>query len=224
MEIEREVLLGLVKDVWAAADSAALLFAFTCVYIEMEDGNITVAASDMETYAASGAQVGQQDTGAESVLVPARPFQEILKKGTGETVTITPKDRRIGVVVGKFRASLPTVEAEDFPGRPELPEGISWAPADTEVLGCAIKRVVFAVAKEGERDSPSGVRVEAAADGGLVVVATDGHRMAILELPESGLAVPGDGVQVPVRGCQLLVQLLQAGEAASNAITTQAVI
>lgn len=114
---------------------------------------------------------------------------------------------RVMIRSGRSRFRLAGLPVENFPEIPAFPEGGAARAARQWALG--LRRVIFATSEEETRYVMSGVQLEWWG-GGIRLVATDGHRLALWETAE-----PASGRQtllVPKKTMQLLVRLIEDEE------------
>src|SRR5215510_11138708 len=108
-------------------------------------------------------------------------LSHVLIEGTEETVSLGATDLEVGIrqqckaAVKKSGAVTPTTESRD--GK-KIPVSVSL-PGN--VLGEMIEKTLFATSPDETRLNLSGVYLEAQQEGKLRMVASDGHRLAIIE-------------------------------------------
>jgi len=84
------------------------------------------------------------------------------------------------ITCGRSRTRLAGISRESFPELPEMPEAVAEVPIG--VLAEMISKTVFAISAEESRFSLSGALLQFRGES-LVMVATDGHRLAYVEGP-----------------------------------------
>ncbi|MCI0469669.1 MAG: DNA polymerase III subunit beta [Nitrospirae bacterium] len=115
-----------------------------------------------------------------NVCVPARKLLEIAREMDGE-ITLETKDTQwIKVKSGKSNFRLACLSHEEFPILPAIAskEGVAMPPS---VIVEMIDRVVYAAGESDTRYVFNGLLIHMRADGVITAVATDGHRLALLE-------------------------------------------
>ncbi len=162
-------------------------------------------------------------------LVPAHKLVEILKKAKAtESVSISyklPVTWRDGHYVGHgdstvtlnfdgLKVSLHGLDHGDFP------EWQADAPThtfeiDSAVLAKAIERFKFAISTEEARYYLNGAYMHREGDS-LRFVTTDGHRMAIIDLPAPAESDGMEGVIIPTQAITELQRLVSAKGAPKN--------
>jgi DNA polymerase-3 subunit beta len=130
---------------------------------------------------------------AGATTVSAHTLFDIVRKlPDGAQVTLESAGGKVSVTAGRARFSLQTLPREDFPviGESDLPVSFSL-PAETLVT--LIDKTRFAISTEETRYYLNGIFFHAPAGAGtLRTVATDGHRLARVEipLPEGAAGMP----------------------------------
>jgi DNA polymerase-3 subunit beta len=152
------------------------------VLIEPAEGGLSLTATDMEV--GVRCQLPAQTKKKGAITLPARKLYEIAREVTAEEMTFrSASEGWVDVAAGRSRFKVSSFEPKDFP---ELPLGAgSGGGAQIRVAAGTLREMIdktlFAVSTDETRFNLSGVFVETA-DGGLVrMVATDGHRLALIE-------------------------------------------
>ena len=105
------------------------------------------------------------------------------------------------ILVGKSRFKVRGLPAEDFPTLPEIGE-VDPARIPFRTFRTMISKIFYAISSEESRFQLSGALLELKPDT-LVLVATDGHRLALVESVVEGLE-EAEGVLVPRKTLQEL--------------------
>jgi DNA polymerase III subunit beta len=176
------------------------------VLIERSGDALAFLATDIEIQIAARSTIGASAE-AHAVTVGARKLLDILRAlPEGAEVTLTQQDKRLLVKAGKSRFTLQTLAAEDFP-RLARPGGEA---ARFELPQKALRRVLglvqYAMAQQDIRYYLNGLLM-VVEDGGLKLVATDGHRLAYAGL-KLGDKLPRQEVIVPRKTVLELGKLL----------------
>lgn len=140
------------------------------LHLSANGETLTVRGTDLDTEA-TGSIAAEGEAGA--VCVDAKLLTDIIRKSTGEEVSLEFVDPHLVVKAGRSRFKLQTLPPEDFPT-------MAGGAYDTEFeidLAAFLAPVAFAMSDEETRFYLCGALVHADA-GELVTVATDGHRLA----------------------------------------------
>ena len=145
-----------------------------------------------------------------AVLLPFGRLQAILGTARGNAVELTPGDTSCVVEIGSGRWTLPTEDAAEYPadaGGDAVP--ICRMPADQFVR--AVAGTVFATDNESSRYALGAVLVEVDAEGDASFVATDGRRLARVEV-EIDQAVDASQTLLPSRAVAAMARLADGRE------------
>ena len=176
--------------------------------LSIDGGRLSVTATDMEIELVASTPLPDAEAG--EVTVPARKLVDICRSLPSDAqVRLEVDGERALVQSGRSRFNLTTLPAVDYPSS----EGVSELLRITTQEG-ALKRLIelthFAMAHQDVRYYLNGLLLDFA-DGTLRAVATDGHRLAIAEMPvETGDFA--EQVIVPRKGISELLRLLGSGE------------
>jgi DNA polymerase-3 subunit beta len=152
---------------------------------------------------------------ASATTVPAHMFYDIVRKlPEGSQVELQSGTDRGSVQVraGRSRFSLQTLPETDFPdiAAGELPHRFKLAAGDLKRL---VDKTQFAISTEETRYYLNGIYLHVVDDKKLRAVATDGHRLAQVDLPAPKGTSGMPGVIVPRKTVAEVQRLLEdAGE------------
>src|SRR5262245_7096795 len=171
------------------------------VLIEPAAEGIALTATDMEVGLRGlvPAQVKKKGT----ITLNARKFYEIARELTADEVVLKAVQAGwVEVLGGRSKFKIVSLDAKDFPQLPlgtDAPDGVTIRIA-TGTLREMCDKTLFAVSSDETRFNLSGVFIGNGEDGSLRMVATDGHRLALIDrrLPdariERGAIMPRKGL------------------------------
>ena len=162
-----------------------------------------LAATDLDVSLTSWCQAEIKEEGA--IAVQAKKFLEIIRAVTGEEVLLVQEEPRVlSIRAGRSRFKVHGLAAEDFPSLPAVDEERA-VEIPFQDFRRMISKVLFAVSAEESRFQLNGALLKLKA-GSLEMVATDGHRLALVEdiLPASA---EEDSVLVPRKALQELQRI-----------------
>jgi len=187
---------------------------------DSKDGRLHLAATDLDVSLTSRCEAEIREGGA--IAVQAKKLIEIIRSlSASEVLLVQEEPRVLSIRAGSSRFKIHGLAADDFPTLPTVPAS---AGAKVEIPFADFRRMVakilFAVSAEESRFQLNGALFKIK-DGALEIVATDGHRLALVEKREESLRnVPGnageDSVLVPRKALQELQRL--EGDAAATAL------
>ncbi|MEM7193038.1 MAG: DNA polymerase III subunit beta, partial [Pseudomonadota bacterium] len=193
--VERRNTIPILSNVLLGAGSSGLQLTATDLDLEV------VETVDCTT-AAEGA-----------VTVPAHMFNDIVRKLPDGDISLDrdAEQDRLTITSGQVQFSLQTLPADDFPALSveDLGHAFSVPASDLKRL---IEKTRFAISTEETRYYLNGIYLHAAETDGkatLRAVATDGHRLAQVEmpLPQGAEGIPG--VIVPRKTVADLMRLAE---------------
>jgi DNA polymerase-3 subunit beta len=144
------------------------------------DGKVTLTANDLDVSLTN--TLACETTGNGSVAVPGKKFFEIARSLPEDKVIIETEGDRIAIKCRKSRFKMLGKSADEFPKLPSQKPVVSMSVAAT-TLDTMINKTSYAVSTDLTRPSLCGVLWEIK-KGTLSMVATDGHRLAKVELPK----------------------------------------
>jgi DNA polymerase-3 subunit beta len=187
------------------------------VLIEPEAQSIRLAATDLEVGIST--QVPCKSGKEKSLTLNARKLFEIVRETEGEEFSITSLDNDwVELKCGRSRFKMMGLDPRSFPAMPSQStkadgpkksiKGALTIPAG--VLATMIDKTIFSVSPDEARYNLSGVYLEAHEAGKARMVATDGHRLSMIDRTVPGFAMEG-GTIIPRKGLTELRKLLDQG-------------
>jgi DNA polymerase-3 subunit beta len=214
LTIERAALLKALNHVQSVVERRNTIPILSNVKIEGKGGKVSLNATDMDLDIVES--VAAEVSRAGATTAPAHTFYEIVRKlpeGSQVELESAGKEGQLTLRSGRSKFALPVLPVEDFPvlSGGDLPHSFTVSGADLKAL---IDRTRFAISSEETRYYLNGIYLHAAKSDGVAVlraVATDGHRLARVQvpLPEGAAAMPG--VIVPRKTVVELRKLLDEG-------------
>lgn len=212
LTIERSTLLKSLGHVQSVVERRNTIPILSNVRMEAKDGGLALNATDMdldvvETVAAEVAQPG-------ATTAPAHTFFEIVRKlpdGAQVELTYAAEDGQLSLRSGRSRFTLSCLPVEDFPAMVGGEASHSFTLGAVDLKGL-IDRTRFAISTEETRYYLNGIYMHAAESAGVPVlraVATDGHRLARVEVPLPDGAAGMPGVIVPRKTVGELRKLIE---------------
>jgi len=141
--------------------------------LELNEGELKVYASDMESTVIAVLEVEGEESGRTAV--PARLLLDTLKTFPEQPLTFLHNGSSIVISHDKGNSELATASADEFPKTVELQESSSLT-VQGDVLGTAINKTIFAAGNDDLRPVMSGVFFQFNS-AGLTFVATDAHKL-----------------------------------------------
>jgi len=207
--IQREALLKPLQQVVGVVERRQTLPVLANLLVVADADRVTFTGTDLEVEMTAGAAV--QDLEPGEVTIPARKLFDICRAlADGSKIEFKLSGDRVSVVAGRSRFTLATLPASEFPviDNIELNERISLPEATLKDL---MDRTAFAMAHQDVRYYLNGLLLDLR-EHSLRCVATDGHRLALVETAHSaGVGTPRQ-IIIPRKGVLELQGLFESGD------------
>src|SRR5687767_1833517 len=178
------------------------------VLIEATGDEVRMLATDLEVALRSHckASVGKSGT----LTLPAKKLYEIIKALPETDVRISEDKNGVKVAADRFDSRMQTLPREDFPTLPDA-GGKTRATLPREALKEMVAKTQFAITGEDTRYFLNGAKFVLKPDS-LTLVATDGHRLALVEVKQDVGVAQEVGVILPKKTLLELGRLLAEDE------------
>jgi DNA polymerase III subunit beta len=196
LTIERSALLRALGHVQSVVERRNTIPILSNVLMRAEESGLALSATDMDIEMV--ASVVSQNARKGATTVPAHTLYDIVRKlRDGSQIELDAAGDKGNMILraGRSTFTLACLPHEDYPlmAGGELPHNFMLAAGDLKRL---IDRTRFAISTEETRYYLNGIYLHAAKSNEvpmLRAVATDGHRLARMEvpLPEGAAAMPG---------------------------------
>ena len=196
LTIERATLLKVLNHVQSVVERRPTIPILANIKLEAAEGTLSLNATDMDLDVAETVSASVETPGITTA--PAHTLHDIVRKlpdGAQVEISLDGDKNQLTLRAGRSRFSLACLPAEDFPvmAGGEMPHGFPLAAAELRAL---VDRTRFAISTEETRYYLNGIYLHATEQDGTKVlraVATDGHRLARVEvpLPEGAEGMPG---------------------------------
>ena len=145
------------------------------VLFEIENGNLLITASDLQTSVMVEIQVESKGDG--SVAIPAKILIDTLKNLPEQPVTFSIDDENYNIEINSDngRYKLAGENATDFPKVPQVTDGYS-IDLSSELLSNAISNTIFSTSTDELRPAMTGIFLKLSTSS-CTFVSTDGHRL-----------------------------------------------
>ncbi|MDX2113468.1 MAG: DNA polymerase III subunit beta [Alphaproteobacteria bacterium] len=213
--VARAPLLRSLGHVQSVVEKRGTIAVLSNVKIEAKEDGIELTATDMDIAIMERVPATVSKQGATTV--PAHMFYDIVRKlADGSEIECATSDDggKMTIRAGQSRFSLGCLPIEDFPAITDDDLTHSFALKSAECMAL-VSKPSFAMSNEETRYYLNGIYLHATASGATKVlraVATDGHRLARIEvgLPAGANGMPG--VIVPRKAIHEVRKLLEGAE------------
>lgn len=212
LTIERTVLLKCLSHVQSVVERRNTIPILSNIKLEVAETTLTLSATDMDLEATESVPVQVASPGG--ITVPAHTFYDIVRKlpeGSDVLLDASGGGERLTLACGRARFFFACLPVQDFPVMTsgDFVHGFHLMPADLRTL---IDRTRFAISTEETRYYLNGIYLHAAKRDGVDVlraVATDGHRLASIDLPLPAGASGMPGAIIPRKTVAEIRKLLE---------------
>jgi DNA polymerase III subunit beta len=212
--VERAALLRSLGHVHRVVERRTTIPILSNVLLHASDGGLKLKATDLDIEVTETISADVSTTG--STTVPAYLIYDIVRKlpeGAQVSLEISGERGQMQVRSGRSRFTLQALPESDFPdlAAGELPYRFDITAADLKRL---IDKTQFAISTEETRYYLNGIYLHTLDGGGetmLRAVATDGHRLARVEMPAPAGAQGMPGVIVPRKAVAEIQKLVEDG-------------
>lgn len=194
--IDRNELLRALGHVTSVVERRTTIPILSNVLLKASGSEVELKATDLEREVTEAAPAEVTTPGA--ITVAAHVLHDIVRKlpdGSEVEIKRDAERERLSITAGQSRFALQMLAADDFPNLAagEMTHTFAIPAADLKKL---IEKTRFAISSEETRYYLNGIYLHAARRGeapALRAVATDGHRLAQvdLELPKGAEGMPG---------------------------------
>ncbi|MDB5439912.1 MAG: polymerase subunit beta [Caulobacteraceae bacterium] len=200
LTIERAALLRALSHVQSVVERRNTIPILSNVLLSAGRERVSFSATDLDMEILDECEAHVDQPGA--ITAPAHTLYEIVRKlpeGADVALTFNGEDPRLTVQAGRSRFNLPVLPSGDFPvmSSDGLSERVGVDRADLIRL---IDKTRFAISSEETRYYLNGLYLHTVMEDGVALlraVATDGHRLALAQMPAPEGCVGLPGVIVP---------------------------
>jgi DNA polymerase III subunit beta len=208
IRLNRSELLGELVPMQGIVERKTTIPVLSHLLLTAREDQLHLAATDLDVSLTSWCEAQVKDEGA--IAVQAKKLVEIIRSLTAEEVFLQIEEQHeLAIRAGKSRFKIHGLSSDDFPTLPTVDAGRRTAIPFADFRRMVAK-ILFAVSAEESRFQLNGALLKLK-DGALEIVATDGHRLALVE---GGLenAAGEDSVLVPRKALQELQRLEGEGK------------
>jgi len=155
---------------------------------EAKGNRLFITATDLELSIRTSCEAKVKKEGAGTI--PAKKLLDLVRLLPEEEIRFRLLDNHwVQIVCDRKSYKLVGMSKENFPALPEFPHTLVKLPA--KLFSSLISKTIFAISQEESRYTLNGALV-VLNPGTLTMVATDGHRLAMVEMSHKLTGLPGD--------------------------------
>lgn len=206
--ITREKLQEGLSAVAACVPTKTTLPVLSNILIEATSEGIRLSGTDLDIAVSTKVPAEVDTEGA--VTLPAKKLVEIVRELPSAAIRITVAgEQRVNLECGRSKFKLLGIPRDDFPNFPPVKFDEPWRVTSGD-LQKLIGHVAFAASTEESRPILNGVLWELREDR-MRMVATNGHRLAKMDVPVSGATGSADLI-VPPKALEQIRRLFDAAD------------
>ena len=205
-KIDKKSFLKVLQRIQGIVEKRNSMPILSNILIDVKSDRVQVVSTDLEIFIKDSCSAEVEKEG--SITVNARKLYEIIKELPDETVVVSLGDAdKVNVKGGRARFKIPGLDAKEFPIFPFSDEN-NLTEIEIENLKNLIDKTLFATSTDETRYNINGVLFERA-DNKIKMVATDGHRLALIEGEDVAISGHEKGVILPRKGITEIRKLLE---------------
>ncbi len=210
--VSREAVLKTMSRVQGIIEKKSNMAILSTVLMTASSGRIHISATDLELGFQESLPAMVVEEGA--ITLPGRKFFEIVKETRRDELSLKElPNKKVLISDGAARFDLSYIPPDEYPPIMEVSD-ITHLPFKGALLSEMVSKTIYAVSTEDSGYKLSGVFLQTGIEDTtglpiLTMVATDGHRLSLVEAQGSDLEFLGikDGIMVPRKGIAELGKL-----------------
>jgi DNA polymerase-3 subunit beta len=207
--ITREKLQEGLSAVAATVPAKTTLPVLANILIETTDKGIRLSGTDLDIAVSTEVSADVEAQGA--ITVPAKKLSEIARELPPSPVKVAAAgEQRVTLDCGRSHFKILGLPKDEFPSFPAVKFKDSWRVRAGD-LRKLIDHTAFAVSTEESRPILNGVLWELRAEL-MRMVATNGHRLAKMEIPIATAGAPSSDLIVPPKALEQIRRLFPEDE------------
>lgn len=213
LEIEKKDLVSLLSKTQNVVERRNSMPVLVNVLFEAKKGKLKVFATDLEVSLTDETPATISEEG--TLAINARNLFDIVKElNDGPILLMKKKNNWLEIKQKKSVFNLVGLSAEEYPVFPTF-KTTDFIKINAKTFAEMIERTIYSVSSDETRYHLNGVYFEKKQDNAKLsfrMVATDGHRLSLVERPlEKGVEdtlIPSNGVIIPRKGLNEIKKIL----------------
>ncbi len=209
IQIEKKDLIHLLSRAQSIVEKRTTMPILTNVLMEASKNDLTVFATDLGVSLTDSMPAVVEQEG--QLAVSAKNLFEIIKELAEKPITLLKKENNwLEIKQGKYLSKIVGLKSEDYPIFPTN-SGTGFFKVESQVLKEMIDKTIFSVSTDETRHYLNGVYFEQTETHGYNMVATDGHRLCLVNRPMTPMKMFSEfsGIIIPKKGLQEIRKILE---------------
>lgn len=210
LEIKKQDLMNLIGKTQNIVERRNTMPILSNILLEAEGEGLKVFATDLEISLTDFVKATVKNPG--KLAVNARNLFEIIKELEDDKVVLTRKENNwLEISQGKYLSKIVGISPEEYPIFPSFSKK-NTLKISSEVLKEMIDKTIYSISNDETRYHLNGVYFERREDDSCSMVATDGHRLSMVnrKLPMDSAFMNGQGVIIPRKALHEIRKLLDS--------------
>lgn len=209
LSIERERLLSPLQNLSGILDRNQSTPILGHVLVSAREDSLSCSATDMEVELVVVIEQGASEPG--EITLPGRKLLDICRAlPSASRIDVSCQGGQAVIRSGRSRFTLQTLPADEFPSFTAFSPRVTFDIASRQ-LRALLEETHFAMAQQDVRYYLNGLLLEIGA-GRIRAVATDGHRLALKDIPASPAVVESMQIIVPRKAVIELLKVLDGND------------
>lgn len=206
VRITRENFQRGLSAVAATIPTRTTLPVLSNILVETVEDGLRVRGTDLDISVSVQTAADVEREGA--ITLPAKKVADIARELPDEPVELKSEGGRVALSCGKSKFRLNSLPSDEYPSFPEVPFDKGWSLRSGELQRLSA-HTSFAVSNEETRPVLNGVLWQLRGDE-MRMVATNGHRLAKMNVTLESSSADEEDLIVPPKGLQQVERLFDA--------------
>lgn len=213
IEITKKDLISLIGKTQNIVEKRNTMPVLMNILLDAQENSLTVFATDLEVSLKDSVPVKMHQSG--KVAVSAKTLFEITKELEDGPILLKKKENNwLEIQQGQYQGKIVGISAEEYPIFPTY-SGQGFFSLNAELLKEMIDKTIYSVSTDETRYHLNGVYFEQKNNDDYTMVATDGHRLCLINRKVKSSAKNSDntnGVIIPRKGLYEIKKILEGQE------------
>jgi len=204
---KKDILGKTLQSLQGLADRKNTMPILSNVKLECKENTMNLYATDLEVSLIRTIPVEIIETG--ETTVSSRKLFEIVKELPDKEILIScDENYMLSIECDNIFFKIKGLPCDEFPTFPSY-QDVTFQPVKTETIKEMIEKTFYSISTEDIQYNLSGIFIEKLMDAKTRFVATDGHRLSMIDRDIEIGFLGEDGIIVPRKGIQEMRKILQ---------------
>lgn len=211
--VDKQIFLEKINLIHGIAEKKTTMPILSTLLLTSSKNTVTFTATDLETTMTTWMEAEVEKE--SSIAVPAHKLLEIVRELEGKITVEEIGNSWIQLTTSAGNYKMAGLPASDYPSVPEVSYD-NLFNIDSALLDEMISKTIYCVSFDDMRKNLSGICFEKSGTNDLRLVATDGHRLSLIEKNVTGNMKIDNSILVPRKGLSELRKMLKSGSSSSK--------